>query len=109
MLILYECMHRKLVLRNEAHERLRAAQMGPNFLECHLLFLCFDGDVDGPLELVIGVILSLQIFETFVMFAENLQSELVIRLGRRLMNCLTFFVSWKSSMVLGTKSVSAIL
>ena len=42
-------------------------------VECHLLCLCFDGDIDGSLELVPGVIIPLQILKPSVMFPENLQ------------------------------------
>ena len=44
-------------------------------VERHLLCLCFDGDIDGSLELVPGVILPLQILKPSVMFPENLQCD----------------------------------
>ena len=44
-------------------------------MECHFLRLCFDGDIDGSLELVPGVILPLQFLKPPVMFSENLQSD----------------------------------
>ena len=48
---------------------------GLSLMECPLLRLCFDGDIDGSLELVPGVILPLQILKPSVMFSENLQSD----------------------------------
>ena len=48
---------------------------GLGLVECHLLCLCFDGDIDGSLELVPGVILPLQILKPSVMLPENLQSD----------------------------------
>ena len=42
---------------------------------CHPLCLCFDGDIDGSLELIPGVILPLKILKPSVMFPKNLQSD----------------------------------
>lgn len=85
-------------------------QMRVRTADCYLLCLCCDIHIDGTLEFVLGVIFPLQLLKLCVILTKYLPvishyAELQLTNFRS----FTFLVSWKSSIVLGTKSGSATL